>query len=83
MAKPISFTNHRKKLKELIPADWKPRKISEAQRAKLRESLDKFPEAEVPVINTDGLIVAGHQRFIRITGQTVTHAETGEEFAVR
>lgn len=59
---PLKFINARKKISELIPASWNPRKLNRKQKKDLIASLEKFELAEVPVINTDNLIVAGHQR---------------------
>lgn len=59
---PLKFINARKKISELIPVSWNPRKLNRKQRKDLVASLEKFELAEVPVINTDNVIVAGHQR---------------------
>lgn len=60
--KKLTFSNGRRKLSELIPAEWNPRQLTEKQAKDLTKSLRKFDLAEVPVINLDGMIVAGHQR---------------------
>jgi DNA modification methylase len=58
----LTFINARKKLSELIPADWNPRRLTDKQAKDLKASLKKFDLAEVPVVNLDNLIIAGHQR---------------------
>lgn len=58
----LKFLNTTRTLGELVPADWNPRKLSEKAEKDLRLSLEKFDLAEVPVINTDNMIIAGHQR---------------------
>ncbi len=62
MTKKLTFLNDRKHLSELIPAEWNPRQLTEKQKKDLEKSLVKFGLAEVPVINLDGMIIAGHQR---------------------
>jgi len=59
---PLEWHNERRKVSELIPYEFNPRKLSESRKEKLINSLAKFNLAEVPAINTDGRIVAGHQR---------------------
>jgi len=39
-----------------------PRKISKEQASRLKESLEKFNLVEIPAIDQDGTILAGHQR---------------------
>lgn len=50
----------------LIPADYNPRRISDAQLTKLRESLSEYGQVQEIVVNTypgrEGVIVGGHQR---------------------
>ncbi|MCA9496155.1 MAG: hypothetical protein KC589_04385 [Nanoarchaeota archaeon] len=50
------------KIGELIPYEKNPRVISEKQRTELIKSLKKFNLVELPVINLDNKIIAGHQR---------------------
>jgi len=47
---------------DLLPYEKNPRKISEKQLEDLKRSIKKFNLAEVPAIDTDNAIVAGHQR---------------------
>lgn len=58
----IIFNTEKRKLKDLIPATYNPRKMTEEQNTQLRKSLEKFGLAEIPVINKDNTILAGHQR---------------------
>lgn len=58
----ITFQTQKRKLSDLLPYPNNPRKLTARQEAKLKESLEKFDLAEIPVINTDGTIIAGHQR---------------------
>ena len=49
-------------VKDLVPLDINPRKISEAKRAALIGSLDEFNLVEIPAVNTDLVVIGGNQR---------------------
>ena len=51
-----------RKLSDLIPVSYNPRSLSAKQAKDLKKSLLKFSLAEIPVINLDNTILAGHQR---------------------
>ena len=51
-----------RKVQDLLPYAKNPRVISEEQMEGLKRSLNKFNLAELPAINRDGTIVAGHAR---------------------
>ncbi len=61
---PIKWTTEKRKVKNLIPYEYNPRNLSEEKKAKLRASLKKFDLAEIPVVNVDNVIIAGHQRIV-------------------
>lgn len=46
----------------LISYEKNPRKLSKLQEDNLKRSLEKFNLVEIPVIDTDNKIIAGHQR---------------------
>jgi DNA modification methylase len=58
----IEWTTVRRRVNDLLPFDKNPRVINEKQMSDLQRSLTKFNLAELPAINTDGKICAGHQR---------------------
>lgn len=58
----LEWKTEKKKIDDLLPNEANPRTITTAQREKLKQSLDKFGLVEIPVINTDNKIIAGHQR---------------------
>lgn len=58
----IEWKNERRKVKDLIPWDKNPRKISDDQMGHLKASIEKFNYASPIVIDADGKIVAGHMR---------------------
>jgi site-specific DNA-methyltransferase (adenine-specific) len=55
----------KRKVSDLIP--YNPRKLSEDKSEKLRESLEKY-NLEIPAINTNDVIIAGHQRVVVLNG---------------
>src|SRR5579872_5079758 len=62
MKSDVVFHTEKRKINDLIPFAGNPRKMTELQVAFLRQSLQKFGLAEIPVIDTDNIICAGHQR---------------------
>lgn len=58
----ISWSIERRKVADVVPANYNPRKLSEKSKADLMESVTRFGQAEPLVINIDGTIIGGHQR---------------------
>jgi hypothetical protein len=58
----LKWHNEKRKVKDLIAFEHNPRTLSETQMLQLKASLEKFDLVEVPAIDTDNKIVAGHQR---------------------
>lgn len=58
----LSWTTVQRKVNDLVPQTINPRKISEKQISDLKKSLKKFNLVEIPAIDLDGKILAGHQR---------------------
>lgn len=61
---PLEWSTEKRKVKDLIPYEYNPRKLSEEKKQKLRESLEKYNLAEIPAVNTNDVIIAGHQRIV-------------------
>lgn len=61
MSKLIWHTEWRK-VNDLVPYHKNPRKLSKEQEAQLRQSLETFNLVEIPAIDTNNRLVAGHQR---------------------
>lgn len=51
-----------KRINDLIPQEVNPRKITDKQMSDLKRSLKKFNIVEIPAIDLNGKILAGHQR---------------------
>lgn len=58
----LHWHTEQRKVSELIPYEKNPRFLSPSQKVSLIESLRKFGLAEIPAIDLDNRIVAGHQR---------------------
>src|SRR2546422_11710602 len=62
MSDSLVWTTEKRSAKELIPLPFNPRKLTDKQRKDLEASLAKFNLVEIPAVNTDNTIIAGHQR---------------------
>ena len=60
--KKLTWRTEVRTVDELVPQTINPRTISDKQMSDLKKSLNKFGLAEIPAIDTDGSILAGHQR---------------------
>jgi hypothetical protein len=58
----LKWHNEQRRVSDLIEYEYNPRKMTAQQMRKLRESLEKFGLVEIPVINFNGVLIAGHQR---------------------
>lgn len=59
---PLQWSTEKRRVSDLVEYEYNPRKMTTQQMKKLRESLEKFGLVEIPVINLDGILLAGHQR---------------------
>ena len=59
---PLEWHNEKRLVKELVPYEFNPRVLSEDKKQLLINSIEKYNLAEVPAINLDNVIIAGHQR---------------------
>lgn len=51
-----------KKVNDLVPQKVNPRKITDKQMSDIKKSLTKFNLVEIPALDLDNKIIAGHQR---------------------
>jgi len=58
----LIWHTEQKKINELIPFEGNPRQMTDKQNEDLKKSLEKFNLVEIPAVDTDNIIVAGHQR---------------------
>ena len=58
----LTWTTERRLVNDMVPFEKNPRIINSKQLADLTKSLKKFNLVEIPAIDKDGKILAGHQR---------------------
>lgn len=58
----LTWSTEKRKVDELIPHNKNPRTLSDKQRKDLEASITKFNLVEIPAINTDNGVLAGHAR---------------------
>lgn len=63
-----------KKLAEIKPQAKNPRKISKDQKAHLNASLEKFGVCDPLILNADGTLIAGHQRYYILRSKGILEA---------
>ena len=56
------WKTEKRKLGDLIAYEKNPRILTDKQKGEIRKSLNKFDLVEIPVINIDNTLIAGHQR---------------------
>jgi DNA modification methylase len=92
----LEWKTEKRKISALMPYAKNPRKLSEKQKQELKKSIEKFNLAEIPAINTDNSVLAGHQRLkilkllgrgnevidVRIPNRLLTKQEA-EEYLLR
>ncbi len=92
----MQWSTEKRTINELAPYKQNPRKLTEKQYADLEASLKRFGLVEIPAINKDGVIIAGHQRLkimqalgkgdekidVRVPDRLLTEAEL-KEYNVR
>jgi len=69
--KKLSWSTVQRTVTSLLPQDINPRTISDKQMSDLTRSLKKYNLVEIPAIDMDGTILAGHQRIkaLKILGR--------------
>ena len=59
---PLSWHTTQRRVRDLVPLSYNPRILTDEGRARLLHSLKKFNLVEIPAINLDNVVLAGHQR---------------------
>ncbi len=60
--KKLTWTTAQRRVNDLLPQRVNPRTITDKQMSDLKRSLKKYNLVEIPAIDADGSILAGHQR---------------------
>lgn len=58
----LKWHTEKRKIDDLVPYEQNPRQMTDKQVEDLKGSLEKFDLVEIPAIDTDNKIIAGHQR---------------------
>jgi len=58
----LQWTTEKRKVSDLIPADYNPRQMTDSEKRDLLSSIEEFDQVVPIVINTDGRLIGGHQR---------------------
>ncbi|RJQ33616.1 hypothetical protein C4568_04240 [Candidatus Parcubacteria bacterium] len=96
MQKQLHWRTETRKVDDLVPNAKNPRSLSAKQKADLEASITKFNLVEIPAVNTDNQVLAGHQRLkimkalgrgqdeidVRVPDRTLTEKEC-EEYMLR
>lgn len=67
----MKWNNETRKLSDLKPSEYNPRKLSDKAAEDLTTSIDKFSLADPIIINLDNTIIGGHQRYAILKQQGV------------
>ena len=92
MSEKLKWSTQQRKISDLIPFENNPRHLTEKQAKDLKKSISKFDLAEIPAIDTDNTILAGHMRLkileqlgrgeeiidVRVPNRKLTEAEAQE-----
>lgn len=62
MVRKLTWTTEQRRVRDLLPFKTNPRKMSPKEISDLTKSLKKFDLVEIPAIDTNNRIIAGHQR---------------------
>lgn len=58
----LIWRTEQRQVNDLIPYEHNPRRMTAAQMKNLQECLEEFGLVEIPVVNADDVLIAGHQR---------------------
>lgn len=65
MKKPIQWKNEKRKVDDILPADYNPREMTDKEREDLMQSVKEFDTVVPVIINTgkrENVVIGGHQR---------------------
>lgn len=93
--KKLVWRTEKRKISDLVEFEHNPRRLTHEQEKKLTESIERFGLVEIPAIDVDETILAGHQRLkvyqkvngdaeidVRVPNRALTKKER-EEYIVR
>lgn len=59
---PLEWHTAQRRVRDLVPLSYNPRTLTDEGRERLTRSIQKFNLAEIPAVNLDHVVLAGHQR---------------------
>ena len=59
---PLQWTTVQRMVNDLVPYEKNPQKMSKAQEKKLTRYIEELGLVEIPAIDFDGIVIAGHKR---------------------
>jgi DNA modification methylase len=62
MEKPLHWRTEKRKVGALLPWSGNPRRLTDEHAEQLKRSLEKFNLVEIPAVDVDNRLIAGHQR---------------------
>lgn len=62
----MKWHTEKRKISDLIFTKYNPQTQTKKQKADLSKSIEKFDLVEIPAINTDGQVLAGHKRLAEL-----------------
>ncbi len=60
--KSLTWRTEKRRIRNLLPWKGNPRQLTDEQATQLKRSLEKFNLVEIPAIDIDNRLIAGHQR---------------------
>lgn len=60
----LKWKTEQRRINDLVPYEFNPRQMSTKEVDALKESLEEFDLVEIPAVDTDNTIIAGHQRIM-------------------
>src|SRR3990167_818749 len=71
----IEWSSEKRKISDLKPALYNPRKWSESETSNLTKSLDKFSLADPIIINKNNTVIGGHFRYFILNKKGVSDVD--------
>ena len=71
----MKWTSETRRLDELKPSKYNPRKMSAKQKDDLNDSIKRFALVDPLIINLNGTIIGGHQRYSLLVDQGVVDVD--------
>lgn len=71
----MQWRNETRKVNDLKPAKYNPRKMNAKQKADLNDSLTSFNLVDPLIVNADGTVIGGHQRLALLKAKNIDEVD--------